>query len=85
MASSELSAKLSQLEAGTANQQRADEYSSVLESIIANGSNTENNLVAYVQSITSDNIGVIHSRPLLAAFVERFRDLEDNDLKINAG
>lgn len=85
MASSAVTSKLGQLEATASTQQRTEEYDGVLQSIISEPANQAENLVAYAQSITSDNIGVINSRPLLSSFVERFRDIADNDVKIEAG
>ncbi|KAF2161802.1 hypothetical protein M409DRAFT_69600 [Zasmidium cellare ATCC 36951] len=85
MASSAVTSKLGQLEATASTQQRTEEYAGVLQSIISEPSNQAENLVAFVQSITSDSVGVINSRPLLSLFVERFRDLADNDVKIEAG
>lgn len=80
-----IATKLSQLEAGAPTQDRADAYNELLRSIIAARDELEDNLALYVQSITSDNIGVIHSRPLLSAFVDQFRNLSDNEVKIAAG
>ncbi|CAK4032571.1 COP9 signalosome complex subunit 4 [Lecanosticta acicola] len=84
MASSSVASRLSELE-GAPTQQRAAEYNSVLQGIIAEAENSENNLIAYVQSTTSDSIGVINSRPLLSAFIEQYRQIPDNDVKISAG
>lgn len=84
MASSEVTSQLSQAE--NAGPQRADAYSKILSSIIsAGGSELSANLVAYVQSALSDSIGVIHSRPLLSAFVEQYKQLSNNEAKIEAG
>lgn len=84
MASGSITSKLSQLE-GSSAQNRSEEYENILSSICASNDNLAENLVAYVQSITSDNIGVINSRPLLSSFVQRFRSLSNNDVKIEAG
>ncbi|KAK5677482.1 hypothetical protein LTS10_010054 [Elasticomyces elasticus] len=84
MASTEITQQLSQAESNTS--QRSDNFSAILQKIITGGgSNLAANIVAYVQSILSDNIGVIHSRPLLSAFVEQYRNLSDNEAKIEAG
>lgn len=87
MASSEITSRLSQLESTSSSPQRAEGFNSLLQNIIANfsGSDLAANLVAYVQSILADVIGVIQSRPLLSAFVEQYRQLKDNDAKIEAG
>lgn len=86
-ASSEVISRLHQLESSPPNPQRAEAYSSTLNEIIKSSSASDlaANLVAYVESILSDNIGVIGSRPLLSGFVEQYRDLQDNDVKIEAG
>lgn len=74
---------LASLEAGGGD--RAAEYNKVLQRIMTTPDNFESNVVRYVQSITSDSIGVIHSRPLLSAFIEQFRALSNNDAKTDAG
>lgn len=84
MAPAALSARLSQLQSNPS-QQRAEDYNNVLQSILAQANDLEEHLVAYVQSITSDSIGVIQSRPLLSSFADKFRDISDNDVKISAG
>ncbi|EGP91959.1 CSN4 COP9 signalosome complex subunit 4 [Zymoseptoria tritici IPO323] len=76
--------ELAALESATG-QQRSTGYNDFLKRIISSEQDQQGNLVRYVQSITSDNIGVIVSRPLLSAFVEQFRALTDNTLKIEAG
>jgi COP9 signalosome complex subunit 4 len=79
-----VSVQLQQLQNAPA-AQRSDGYNNLLDSIIAKNDGLGPNLVAYVQSITSDNIGVISSRPLLTSFVTRFCTISDNDVKIEAG
>ena len=85
--SQDVVAKLQQLETAPATPQRAESYNSTLSEIINSftGNDLAANLVAYVQSILSDNIGVIASRPLLSSFVEQYRNLKDNDVKVEAG
>lgn len=87
MASSEVTAQLSSLESTSNPQQRSEGYNQALETVISNFSSNDlsANLVAYVQSILSDSIGVIHSRPLLSTFVTKFKGLGDNEVKIGAG
>lgn len=86
-ASEDVVSKLQQLENSPPTAQRAEAYNSTLSEIINSfsGSNLAANLVGYVRSILSENIGVIASRPLLYAFVERYRNLQDNEVKIEAG
>ncbi|KAK0322845.1 hypothetical protein LTR82_006302 [Friedmanniomyces endolithicus] len=84
MASSNITGELSQAQSASPSQRSAT-YSSILSKVInEGGSNLAANIVAYVQSILSDNIGVIHSRPLLSAFVEQYRNLSNNEAKIKA-
>ena len=84
MASNNFASQLSRLEA-LPSQQRSDEYQSLLKSAISASSDLSANLVAYVQSITSESVGVIHSRPLLSDFVAQFQQVKDNDVRIEAG
>lgn len=84
MASSNVISKLKQLESSSA-QSRTEEYENILSSICASNDDLAENLVAYVHSITSDNIGVINSRPLLSSFVQKFRGISNNDVKLEAG
>ncbi|KAK0271898.1 hypothetical protein LTR35_009346 [Friedmanniomyces endolithicus] len=84
MASSNITGELSQAQSAGPSQRSAT-YNSILSKIINDGgSNLAANIVAYVQSILSDTIGVIHSRPLLSAFVEQYRNLSNNEAKIKA-
>ena len=88
MASDEVTSQLQKLETASANpQQRSEAYNKILSDITSSfsGNDLSANIVAYVESILSDNIGVIHSRPLLSSFVEQYRHLQDNDVKVEAG
>jgi COP9 signalosome complex subunit 4 len=86
MASAEITTQLGQAQSIANAQQRTETFNNILSTILANPSqNLSASLAAYVQAILSDNIGVIHSRPLLSTFVEQFRKLNDNDAKIEAG
>jgi len=84
MASKHFASQLSQLEA-LPSQQRSAGYQSLLKSAISTDADLSANLVAYVQSITSESVGVMHSRPLLSDFVAQFQQVKDNDVKIEAG
>ncbi|KAF2214774.1 hypothetical protein CERZMDRAFT_36860 [Cercospora zeae-maydis SCOH1-5] len=75
--------QLAALEQASGNE-RTQGYAEVLQQIATSGDDISSNLVAYVQSITSDAVGVINSRPLLSAFVEHFRALS-NEVKLEAG
>ncbi|KAK3050113.1 hypothetical protein LTR09_008768 [Extremus antarcticus] len=85
MASPEVTTQLEQLAASPNPQQRLEGYTQTLDSIVSASNNLRDNLVAYVQSILSDNIGVIHSRPLLSAFVEKYKGITNNEVKTEAG
>ena len=87
MASPEITSQLSQLESTSNAQARADGYTSLLQSVVSSstGSDLSANLIAYVQSILADSIGVIHSRPLLTSFVDHYRNLQDNHVQIETG
>ena len=87
MASPEVTSQLSKLETTSNPQQRSDGYNAALQNVLTSfsGNDLSANLIAYVQSILSDSIGVIHSRPLLSAFVEQYKNVTDNDVKIEAG
>ncbi|KAK4560685.1 hypothetical protein LTR86_005263 [Recurvomyces mirabilis] len=85
MASSEVTRQLSQAQ-NSAPAQRTDAYNTLLTRIISSASSTlPADLTAYVHSILSDTIGVIHSRPLLSAFVDQFHNIPNNETKIEAG
>lgn len=77
------SSQLAQLEA-VSGPERTQGYDDLLKKILASG-DVADNLVAYAQSITSDAVGVISSRPLLSAFVAQFRAYDGNDVKLDAG
>nr|POF12967.1 cop9 signalosome complex subunit 4 [Quercus suber] len=86
MASPTVTQQLDQLSRSTlSTTQRAEAYEKLLASIVSTPDNTSDNLVAYVRSILSDSIGVIHSRPLLSSFIEQYRSISDDDLRIEAG
>lgn len=78
-------AELAELERSSAHE-RSQGYNNLLHRILSSNDDAiTENLIAYVQSITSDNVGVINSRPLLSTFVEQFRAYGKNDVKLSAG
>lgn len=93
MASPQVTSQLQVLESAHNDNHAFLGYNNLLAGIISKDAtivgNDDNrlpaNLAAYVQSIISDHIGVIHSRPLLSAFVEQFRTITDDDAKLEAG
>lgn len=87
MSNAQIASHLAQLESSSNPQQRTEGYSAALQNIVSTFSSNDlsANLIAYVQSILSDSIGVIYSRPLLSNFIEQYRSLSDNNVKIEAG
>ncbi|KAK4540834.1 hypothetical protein LTR36_008911 [Oleoguttula mirabilis] len=87
MASRDVTEQLHQLASASNDQHASQGFNNLLATMLSSPdtSTLPANLVAYVQSIISDNIGVIHSRPLLSAFVEQYRAIANNDAKIEAG
>lgn len=78
-----VSEQLHVLEHASGNE-RVQGYATILQQIVTSADNMVPNLVAYIQSITSDHVGVINSRPLLSAFVEQFRTLS-TEVKLEVG
>lgn len=87
MASPEVVAQLSALESNYNAPQRAEAYTNAIQQILASSSPDQvpENLTAYAQSILSENIGVINSRPLLTDFINRIRKLESTATQIEIG
>jgi COP9 signalosome complex subunit 4 len=67
--------------------EKAPQYTSLLQSILANSSPDDltENLSAYVRSLLDESLGVVALRPLIANFVEQFRNVQDLDVKIEVG
>lgn len=78
-----VSEQLQVLEHASGNE-RVQGYATILQQIVTSADSMVPNLVAYIQSITSDHVGVINSRPLLSAFVEQFRTLS-TEVKLEVG
>ncbi|KAF1989617.1 COP9 signalosome-like protein complex subunit 4 [Aulographum hederae CBS 113979] len=62
-------------------------YNDLLRTIVANpASNTLSaDLIAYVQALINDNLGIVTSRPLLSFFCEQFEELPNSEAKVNVG
>jgi COP9 signalosome complex subunit 4 len=86
MASDEVSSRLLEIEDAAASKKTAA-YSDLLTKILsASPPNTlAPNLIAYVESLLGDSLGIVASRPLLSSFVSQFRKVEDPDVRIDAG
>jgi COP9 signalosome complex subunit 4 len=67
--------------------EKAPQYTSLLQSILANSSPDDltENLSAYVRSLLDESLGVVALRPLIANFVEQFRNVQDLDVKVEVG
>ena len=84
MASTEVTSALKQIE-GPEFSAKTTAYNELLSKILANPTNIAPNLVAYLQSLLSDAVGIVASRPLVASFVEQFKTIEDAEVKIEVG
>ncbi|KAK8213422.1 hypothetical protein M8818_002721 [Zalaria obscura] len=62
-------------------------YNDLLNQIMASSTpdTLTTNLIAYVESILGDSVGIIASRPLLAHFVDQLRQVNDTDTRIDVG
>ncbi|THV64512.1 COP9 signalosome-like protein complex subunit 4 [Aureobasidium pullulans] len=87
MASEQVTDALLALEDAQASK-KAQGYNELLDKILASSSASDDlpaNLIAYVQSILGDSVGIVTSRPLLALFVGKLASLPDADIKIQVG
>jgi len=86
MASTQVTDALLALEDAQASK-KTQGYNQLLDQILSSSSPHQlpTNLVAYVQSILGDSVGIVTSRPLLAAFVGKLASLPDADIKIQVG
>lgn len=89
MASAEVTRALQSLEdSSTPQQDKPAGYKKLLEQIQASGSASSDfsdNLRAFIDSILSDNLGIVAARPLLGAAVETIKTIPDLATKIHAG
>lgn len=67
--------------------QKTSGYNGLLGQILAQSppDTLATNLIAYVQSILGDSVGIVASRPLLASFADRYATISDADVKIEVG
>lgn len=84
LGSSQLTDALLALEDAQANK-KVQGYNDLLDKILSQSDQLSENLIAYVQSILSDSVGIVTSRPLLASFVDKLASLPDADIKIAVG
>lgn len=66
---------------------KASGYEELLDNIITSSlpDTLAPNLIAYVESILGDNVGIVASRPLLGSFVDKFGTIQNPDIKIEVG
>ncbi|KAF2847907.1 COP9 signalosome-like protein complex subunit 4 [Plenodomus tracheiphilus IPT5] len=84
MASPAVSAALQQVQAAPVADKPA-QYNALLQQITSGSANIAADLNAYAQTLLDDSLGVVVLRPLLAAFVDAFRAVQDPDSKIEVG
>jgi COP9 signalosome complex subunit 4 len=60
-------------------------YSELLQNILASSTDLAADLNEYAQTLLDDSLGIVVLRPLLAAFVNAFREVKDPDTKIDVG
>ncbi|KAI9702099.1 MAG: hypothetical protein M1836_001443 [Candelina mexicana] len=88
MASSEVLSALSTLEStSTPQTDKAPGYHELLNEIVSSStpSQLSPNLIAYLNSILKDTLGIVASRPLLASFVDSLKSVPRADVKIEVG
>lgn len=86
LASAEVASALQELESSPANN-KASRYAELLNKILTSSmsDNLASNLIAYVESLLGESLGIVTSRPLLGQFVEEFRKISNPDVKIEVG
>ncbi len=88
MASAEVNTAISDLEsASTPQPNKPAGYNELLNKILTSytPSQLSPNLMAFLDSILGDTLGIVASRPLLASFVERLKSVPKADVKIQVG
>ena len=86
LASADVVEALKQLESSSA-AEKSTRYNDLLSKILTASSpdTLSPNLIAYVESLLGDSLGIVASRPLLASFVEQFRNVQDAEVKVEVG
>ena len=88
MATTDVEKELQQLESTTSTNKTAA-YNDLLIKIINNSSSSSDitaaNLVAYLNTILSDSVGIVASRSLLATFIDQLQYIKDPDARIEVG
>jgi COP9 signalosome complex subunit 4 len=87
MASSEVTGALQNISNAPASA-KPSQYTSLLESILANSSSSDDltaNLSAYARSLLDESLGVVALRPLIANFVDATRTIKDPEVRVDLG
>jgi COP9 signalosome complex subunit 4 len=86
MASDEVSSRLLEIEDASATKKTAA-YNDLLSKILSASppDTLAANLIAYVESLLGDSLGIVASRPLLSSFVSQFRGVQDPEVKVEVG
>jgi len=84
MASPAVAAALQQIEVAPAGDKPA-QYNALLQQITTGSAHVASDLNAFAQTLLDDSLGIVVLRPLLAAFVDTFRTVQDPDAKIQVG
>ncbi|KAI9880314.1 MAG: hypothetical protein M1830_004193 [Pleopsidium flavum] len=85
MASSEVTSALSTLESpSTPQQNRSAGYNELLGKIVADSEPAQlsENLIAFLNSILGESLGIVSSRPLLGSFVQALKSIPNAQVKI---
>lgn len=85
MASPQVSSALQAIQTAPAGDKPA-RYSALLQELAAGSSETTTeNFNAYAQTLLDDSLGIVVLRPLLAAFVDAFKQIKAPDVRIDVG
>ncbi|KAI1663701.1 cop9 signalosome protein [Pyrenophora tritici-repentis] len=84
MASEAVTTALQQIEVASVSE-KPSQYTTLLQQIVESSNNVAADLNLYVQTLLDDSLGIVVLRPLLAAFVDAFRTIQDADSKIEIG
>ncbi|KAF2228957.1 COP9 signalosome subunit CsnD [Viridothelium virens] len=86
LASAEIASAIQQLESSNT-PNKAQSYSQLLRKILDSSTpdTLAPNLIAYIESILGDTLGIVASRPLLSEFAECFKELKNPEVKVEVG
>ncbi|KAF2836590.1 hypothetical protein M501DRAFT_1018931 [Patellaria atrata CBS 101060] len=86
MASPEVLEAIQQLESSFS-PDKPSAYNELLSHILSSSAPDKltPNIIAYLESLLGNSLGIIASRPLLSSFVQQFRNVSNPDVKIEVG